>query len=54
MQTYKATVRVPNASGSGTMVVWAQVIAQSPTAAKSLLDAQYGRGKVIGIPVRTT
>jgi hypothetical protein len=33
------------------MVVWAYVNAQNPIAAKSLLEAQYGRGNVIGIPV---
>lgn len=32
------------------MMVWAQVKAQNTIAAKSLLDAQYGRGNVIGVP----
>jgi hypothetical protein len=32
------------------MVVWAHVTAQNPIAAKSQLEAQYGRGNVIGVP----
>jgi len=50
MNTYKCTVRVKSASGSGTMVVWAQIQAINPIAARQLLEAQYGRGNVIGIP----
>jgi hypothetical protein len=34
------------------MVVWAQVAAQNPIAAKSQLDAQYGRSSVLGVPQR--
>lgn len=33
------------------MIVWAQVQAQSPGAAKSQFEALYGRGNVIGVPV---
>ena len=54
MRTYKATVRVTSPSGHGTMVVWAQVSAQNPIAAKSLLEAQYGRGNVISVPTLVT
>jgi len=32
------------------MVVWAQICAQNPINAKSQLEAQYGRGNVIGVP----
>ena len=46
-----APVRVAKSGGTGTMVVWAQVAAQNPNDAKSLLEAQYGRGNVIGIPL---
>lgn len=51
MKTYRATVRVPHASGRGTMVVWATVAATSPIAAKAMLEAQYGKGNVLGTPV---
>ncbi|MBK6862483.1 MAG: hypothetical protein IPG91_02415 [Ideonella sp.] len=50
MRTYKATVRVRSASGSGTMAVWAQTSASNPIEAKQLMEAQYGRGNVISIP----
>lgn len=50
MNTYKATVRVRSASGSGTMVVWARTSASNPIEAKQLLEAQYGRGNVISVP----
>lgn len=50
MNTYKCTVRVAKSGGIGTMIVWAQVQAQGPNEAKLLLEAQYGRGAVIGIP----
>jgi hypothetical protein len=50
MNTYRCSVRVNKSGGIGTMVVWAQVTAQNPTDAKSLLEAQYGRGNVIGVP----
>ena len=49
MNTYKCSVRVAKSGGIGTMVVWAQVQAQSPISAKSLLESQYGRGNVIGV-----
>jgi hypothetical protein len=42
MNTYRVSVRGKNASGSGTKVVWAQIQASNPIAAKSLLEAQYG------------
>ena len=51
MNTYKANVRVAKAGGIGTMMVWSQEKAQNTIAAKSLLEAQYGRGNVIGVPV---
>lgn len=50
MNTYKCTVRVAKSGGIGSMVVWTQVAAQNPYNAKSQLEAQYGRGNVIGIP----
>jgi hypothetical protein len=50
MNTYRCSVRVAKYGGIGTMVVWAQVSAQNPIAAKSQLEAQYGRGNVIGVP----
>jgi hypothetical protein len=53
VNTYKANVRVAKAGGIGTMIVMAQVTAQNPFAAKLLLEAQYGRGNVIGVPVLT-
>jgi len=54
VKTYRATVRVPHASGRGTMVVWATVTAASPIAAKAMLEAQYGRGSVISVPTITS
>ncbi len=54
MKTYGARVRVPNASGVGTVTEWAQVEANSPIAARNLLVALYGRGNVVGIPVLVT
>ena len=51
MNTYKANVRVAKAGGIGTMMVWAHIDAANTIAAKSLLEAQYGRGNVIGVPV---
>jgi len=50
MNTYRCTVRVAKSGGVGTMVVWAQVQAQNTITAKYLLEAQYGRGNVIGVP----
>lgn len=50
MNTYRCTVRVAKSGGTGTMVVWVEVSAQNPNNAKSQLEAQYGRGNVIGIP----
>ena len=50
MNTYKANVRVARSGGIGTMTVWVHVTAQNTIAAKSLLEAQYGRGNVISIP----
>lgn len=50
INTYRAQVRVAKSGGIGTMVVWAQVQAQNTINAKYLLEAQYGRGNVIGVP----
>lgn len=52
MNTYRCSVRVAKSGGIGTMIVWAQVTAQNPNDAKSLLEAQYGRGNVIGVPTQ--
>ena len=51
MITYKAMVRVSKNWGIRTMIVWAQIDAHNPHAAMLLLEAQYGRGNVIGMPV---
>ncbi len=51
MKTFKAAVRVRNASGSGTVVVWAQTSDSNPIDARQMLEAQYGRSSVVGIPV---
>ena len=50
MNTYKANVRVARSGGIGTMMVWVQVNAQSTIAARSLLEAQFGRGNVVHGP----
>lgn len=50
MNTYACSVRVAKSGGIGTMIVWTQVAARNPINAKSQLEAQYGRGNVIGIP----
>ncbi len=55
MKTYGARVRVPSPTGSGmTMVEWTEVNAANPIAAKSLLEAMYGRGNVVSVPVLVT
>lgn len=46
MRTYRVLVRV------GGIHVWAQTSAQNPNAARLLLEAQYGRGNVIGVPTQ--
>lgn len=51
MNNYRATVRVAKPGGLGTMIVWAQVQASDPAAARCQLEAQYGRGNVISVPV---
>jgi hypothetical protein len=51
MKTYGARVRVPSPSGAGTVVTWTEINAVSPIAAKGLLEAQYGRGNVVSIPI---
>lgn len=50
MNTYRCCVRVAKAGGTGTMTVWVVVTAQSPNNARSQLEAQYGRGNIIGVP----
>jgi hypothetical protein len=54
MKTYKANVRVAKSGGIGTMIVMAHVAAQNPLAAKLLLEAQYGRGNLIGVLVQAS
>lgn len=49
MSTYTSTVRVAG-PGGGTMVGWATVTARDPHAAMAMLQAQYGRSNVIGVP----
>jgi hypothetical protein len=51
MKIFKAAVRVRNASGSGMVVVWAQISAANPIDARLMLEAQYGRGNVVSVPV---
>ena len=50
MNTYKTMGRVPSQTSSMKVTVWAQVQAMNPFDAKSMLEAQYGRGNVIGTP----
>lgn len=52
MRTYRAQVRVPAPSGSGRYTTHAEVRARDVHAAKQLLEAQYGRGNVLGTPVQ--
>ena len=51
MNTYKANVRFTKSGGIGTTIVLAHVTARNTVAVKSLLEAQYGRGNVMGVPV---
>lgn len=51
MNTYKATVRVAKSGGLGTMVIWAQVQAANPYAARCQFEALYGQGNVVSVPV---
>lgn len=50
MSTYRCSVRVAKAGGTGKMVVWVEVNTQNPNNAKAQLEAQYGRSNVIGVP----
>jgi hypothetical protein len=50
MKTFKATVRVPSPSGYGVVTTWVQTQAANPIAAKSILEGQFGRGKVTSVP----
>ena len=52
MDRYKATVRVQAPSGQGKVTTWAEVRASNPNMARQLLEAQFGRGNVVGVPVR--
>ena len=36
------------------MIVWTHIKAENPNAARQLLEAQYGRGNVLGVPVQVT
>ncbi len=49
--TYQAPVRVPTVGG-GSLVVTTQVQAENETAARLLLEAQYGYGNVLHPPQR--
>lgn len=51
MNTYKMQVRVPSPSRQGMVTVWAQIVASGPIQARQLLEAQYGRGNVVGVAV---
>lgn len=52
MRTYKCLVRVPTGSGSVLMSIWTRVTALNAIQARQLLDAQYGKGNVLGTPVQ--
>ena len=52
MKTYGARVRVP--AGIGAKFEWVEINATSPIAAKNLLEALYGRGNVVGVPILVT
>jgi len=52
MNTYQASVKVRNASNTGMIVVRVQVAATNPINARLQLEAQYGRGNVLGTPTR--
>ena len=54
MKTYNARVRVPAPSGAGTVVTLTEINALSPIAAKNLLEALYGRGNVVAVPLLVT
>lgn len=49
MKKFGARVRVP--LGGGTTYEWTEIMAETAGAAKRLLEAIYGRGNVIGVPV---
>lgn len=52
MDRYKAAVRVQAPSGHSMVTTWAEVRASSPIMARQLLESQFGRGNVVGLPVR--
>lgn len=50
MTTYQAKVRVPYC-GTGRLIVDVIVMAQNTTQARALLQAQYGPGNLITLPI---
>jgi hypothetical protein len=50
MNTYKCCVQVAGPNSKSMLVVWTRVNADNSNAARLLLEAQYGRGNVIGVP----
>lgn len=52
MNRYKATVRVQSPCSSYKVTTWVEVRASDPNMARQLLEAQFGRGNVVGVPVR--
>lgn len=50
--TFSATVRVRSSSGA-IMILKTQVIAEDSYRAKLLLEAQYGVGNVMTLPIRS-
>ena len=48
--TFKAQVRVPRAGGFGTIALWVTIAAQTQIAARSMLEAQYGKGSIVCQP----
>lgn len=51
MKTYGARVRVPKPGGVGTHMEWTEISAQNPAAARTILEAMYGRGNVMSVPI---
>ena len=50
IHTYKAQVRVPRAGGYGKIALWVTITAPTQIAARSMLEAQYGKGSVVCQP----
>lgn len=52
LKTFQCQVKIPTQPGSPTsMISWAQIDAENYNRAKIMMEAQYGRGNVIGTPM---